>query len=47
MLRELKLFFDPEPAWIQIGAILTITIVSLTAAVIVLELRQFGTPDET
>jgi len=43
---EMQLLIDPQPAWIQIGAVGILAAVLLTAAVTILEYRQFPPSEE-
>lgn len=43
---EMQLFIDPQPAWVHVAAVGAIVAVLLTAAVIIVDRRQFPPSDE-
>ncbi|MFM7206047.1 MAG: hypothetical protein ACKO4T_05170 [Planctomycetaceae bacterium] len=43
---EAQLFIDSQPAWVQLLAVAVLTVVLLTAAVMILDRRQFPPSDE-
>lgn len=43
---EMQLFIDPQPAWLHVLAVALVTVVLLSAAVLILERRQFPPSDE-
>jgi hypothetical protein len=42
----MQLFIDPQPAWLHVLAVAVLTVVLLSAAVLILERRQFPPSDE-
>ncbi len=44
---EFSMILDPNPAWVQIGAVIVLAGVLLAAAVLILERRQFPPADES
>ena len=43
---EMQLFVDPQPAWVHVLAVVALVAVLLTAAVVILERRQFPPSEE-
>ncbi|MCE9631059.1 MAG: hypothetical protein K8S94_10160 [Planctomycetia bacterium] len=43
---EMQLFIDPQPAWVHVLAVAVVVTVLLTAAVLILERRQFPPSEE-
>lgn len=43
---QLKLIVDPQPAWVQCGAVVVLAVVLLTVAIVILERRQFPPSEE-
>jgi ABC-type transport system involved in multi-copper enzyme maturation permease subunit len=43
---EIEMLVDPAPAWVHVGAVVTLVVVFLTAAVLILERRQFPPSEE-
>lgn len=43
---EIEMLVDPAPAWVQVGAVVVLVITLLTAAVLIVERRQFPPSEE-
>ena len=41
-----QLIVDPQPAWVQCGAVVVLAVVLLTVAIVILERRQFPPSEE-